>query len=177
MPTKATKQTTKAVRFALPAEHTSPRNKLPRSKAQDPLYRKPDLTPTKRNPGNPSNSTRDLDLACTRAVHGSEKPSSVSRRQKNVPQEKRTTTPERQRGSTMNRKPVVSPSPPFPAKRTEKVPSPGGKAYQSPQTSRRSPSGPENEEQVRVRFHSGRRTEVKIAGGGSGLPPLVVKFR
>ncbi|KAI7208345.1 hypothetical protein KC333_g9173 [Hortaea werneckii] len=82
----------------------------------------------------------------------------------------------------MNRKPMGSPPPPpppppFPAKKPAKPPSPESKAYQSPQTPRRSPSGPENEEQVRVRFHSGRRTDVKIAGGGSGRPPLVVKFR
>lgn len=181
MPTKATKKTTKAVRFALPAEYTPPKNNLPRNKAQDPLYRKPDLTTATRNPRNLSNSRQELDLASTRAVHGSEKPSSVSRRPKNLPQEKRTTSPENHKGSTINFRPVGSPpSPrpaPFPAKKPEKVPSPESKAYQSPHTLRRSPrSGPENEEQVRVRFRGGRRTEVKIAGR-DGLPPLVVKFR
>lgn len=175
MPRKTARQTTKAVRFALPAEHTPRRYNHPRSKSQDPHNRKPDLTAA-TNPRNASNSRQNPDFASTRAVHGSEKPSSVSRRQNNLPQEKRRTSPENHRGWTENRKPLGSPPPPFPTKRPEKGPSSGGKAHLSPHIPRRRPSGPETEEQVRVRFHSGRRTDVKIAGR-DGLPPLVVKFR
>lgn len=150
--------------------------KIPWSKPQEPYHRKSDFA-TAAKPRSPSIPKQELDLTSTRAVHGSEKSSSVSRRQNNLPQERRMTSSGKHRDSTANRNPMGSPPPPLlPAKRPERRPSLGGKAHPSPHTPRPSPSGPANEEQVRVRFHSGRRTDVKIAGR-DGLPPLVVRFR
>lgn len=179
MPNNAAKQTTKAVRFALPAEHTPRRHDSPWSKNRELRDRRPDLT-TATNPRRGSSTRQGLDLESTRAVHGSEKSSSVSKGQSNPPGRKKIARPEEHKPSTLDRKSAPNSSPPAPpsfsAKRSEKRPAPSPPPRAKTLRRKSTPRKP-GPEQVRVNFHRGsRRTDVKIAGE-SGLPPLVVKFR
>lgn len=186
MPNNAAKSTAKAVRFALPAEHTPRRHDSPLSRNQELPHRRPNLT-SATNPRKPSNSRQELELASTRAVHGSEKSSPVARRQESpATGKRRPDLPGNRKDPTINRKPRANPStlPAYPPKRPDKRPAPPTTPaprrkppLPSSVPGRKSSPAQKEPEQVRVKFHRGsRRTDVKIAGG-SGLPPLVVKFR
>lgn len=188
MPNNAAKQSTKAVRFALPAEHTPRRHNSPWSRNQELPHRRPALRPATASPSRRSNSRQELDLTSTKAVHGSEKSSSVPREPKNPAAGKnRPEPPGNHKDSTINRKPRTDPStlptflPKRPDRRPAHPPAPPHKRkppLPSSAPGRKSSPSQKEPEQVRVKFHRGsRRTDVRIAGGSGGLPPLVVKFR